>query len=696
LLSQLYDAHQDLIPLVWDTDDAWGGSRYSWYPGNGYVPWVIVGGNIEPTWNNYTSYNNAYQQTYAVSSPLDMNLEMSMTRDDLLLTVDIEVTETIDSTDIKLFYVITKYEPNTQADYVNKVVAYSGAIDFTITNIGETWLDNYTFELDPTWDLADINAVAIVQSWTETKDILQAVSTSFTGLLPMFSSNVVEGPANLFVQFTNNSFPQSGIDLFEWDLDGDSVYETFDENPFYIYDTPGTYDVALRITVDGETAEAIQEDYITVTDGTNISGNLSGTWSADNSPYTITGNTEIAEGDFLTIESGTEIIVNNSSIMVYGLLVADAQNGEPIIFSSESSWYGLFFDETEEDNVLNNCLISGSSASAIAIDGAEVDIINCRIFNNTGTNTGAAIDVNNADDVLIHNNVISNNSNVGTAGVIRFTNSIPTVTNNMIVNNSGTTGGVICIKSESDVTFQNNTIANNYCETGMIFVFNSAPVFKNSIIINNGEMFNLINGEPVVVYSCITGGYGGLGNIDEDPLFVNPTDGDGPDYDGLSALWHLLDDSPCIDAGHPSSSYNDVEDPDNPGFALYPAMGTLTNDMGAFGGQGFADFVGIEDDDQINELIVQNRINVYPNPFQPFTNISLQLNSEDKKLPVNLGVYNIKGQLVKTILDNEIVNGQLYNWNGNDNTGNKVASGIYFIKMETSRTTNLKKVMLIK
>jgi len=696
LLSQLYDAHEDLIPLVWDTGDSWGNSRYWWYPGNGYVPWVIVGGNIEPTWNNYTSYNNAYNQTYSVSSPLDMNLEMSMTRDDLLLTANIEVTEDITSSNNKIFFAISRFVENAQADYVNKVVAYSGETDFTLTDVGQTLEAEYSFNLDPDWDLADINAIAIIQSWTGTKDILQAASTSFTGLLPMFSSNVTEGPANLFVQFSNNSFPQTGIDLFEWDLDGDGEIDSNDENPFYIYDTPGTYDVTLRITVDGESAESTLEDYITVTDGSDISGNLSGSWSAENSPYIINGNAEIAAGDFLTIESGTEIIVNNSSITVYGLLAADAQDAEPIVFSSDNSWFGFFFNNTEEDNVLNNCLISGSSASAIAIDDAKADIINCRIFNNTGTNSGAAIDVSNTDDVLIHNNVISNNSNVGTAGVIRFTNSIPTVTNNIIVNNSGTTGGVICIKSGSDVTFLNNTIANNYCESGMIFAFNSTPVFKNSIIINIGEMFTLINSEPVVVYSCITGGFGGLGNIDVDPLFRNPTDGDGPDYDGLSALWHLQSGSPCIDAGHPSSSYNDVEDPENPGYALYPAMGTLLNDMGAFGGQGFADFVGIEDDDQINELIIQNRINVYPNPFNASSQISLQLNSDDKKLPVTLGVYNVKGQLVKTILDNSIINEQILNWNGNDNTGNRAASGIYFLKLETNSTTNLKKVMLIK
>jgi len=696
LLAQLYTAHPDLIPLVWDTDDAWGGSRYSWYPGNGYVPWVIVGGNIEPTWSSYTSYNNAYQQTYAVISPLDMSLEMTMARNDLLVTANIEVTENITSTDNKIFFAISKFVEDPSADYVNKVVAYSGEADFPLTDVGQSGTMDFTFTLEPEWDLADINAVVVVQSWTGIKDILQAATTSFTGLLPMFGTNVTEGPADLFVQFTNNSFPQAGIDLFEWDLNGDGEFDTNDENPFYIYDTPGTYDITLRITQGEETAEITQEDYITVTDGSDISGNLSGSWTADNSPYTITGNAEIAEGDFLTIEPGTEIVVNNSSIMVYGLLTAEGRDENQIIFDSDNSWFGIFFDDTNEDNVLNNCLISGSIASAVAIDNAKVDIINCRIFNNTGTNIGAAIDVDNTDDVLIHNTVISNNSNDGTAGVIRFNNSNPEFTNNIIVNNSGTIGGVICLKSGSDVTFLNNTIANNFCDSGMIFVFNSTPVFKNSIIINNGEMFTLINSEPVVVYSCITGGYDGLGNIDADPMFIDPTDGDGPDYDGLAALWHLQESSPCIDAGHPSSTYNDVEDPENPGFALYPAMGTLLNDMGAFGGQGFADFVGIEEENQITETVIQNRINIYPNPFVNFTHISLQLNAEDKKLPVKLGVYNIKGQLVKTILNNKIVIDQFLFWDGLDNSGKRVTSGIYLLRMETNSTNNIKKVMMLK
>jgi hypothetical protein len=54
--------------------------------------------------------------------------------------------------------------------------------------------------------------------------------------------------------------------------------------------------------------------------------------------------------------------------------------------------------------------------------------------------------------------------------------------------------------------------------------------------------------------------------------------------DSLTNDYHLQAASPAIDKGNPDQQYNDPEDPDKIGFALYPAQGTLQNDMGAYGG----------------------------------------------------------------------------------------------------------------
>ena len=84
----------------------------------------------------------------------------------------------------------------------------------------------------------------------------------------------------------------------------------------------------------------------------------------------------------------------------------------------------------------------------------------------------------------------------------------------------------------------------------------------------------------------------------------------------------------------------------------------------------------------------------YPNPFNPETTISFN-NPQSGK--VNLSIFNIKGQLVKTLLDDETSAGpHSLVWNGKDERGKNVASGIYFTKIKTDKSVQTKKMLLIK
>lgn len=84
----------------------------------------------------------------------------------------------------------------------------------------------------------------------------------------------------------------------------------------------------------------------------------------------------------------------------------------------------------------------------------------------------------------------------------------------------------------------------------------------------------------------------------------------------------------------------------------------------------------------------------YPNPFNPFTIISFSI-PEDTK--VNLKVYNIKGQVVKTLLKEQIESGEhRITWNGKDDNKKPVASGIYFYKISAGKETKVKKMLLLK
>ncbi|MBT4332966.1 MAG: T9SS type A sorting domain-containing protein, partial [Candidatus Cloacimonetes bacterium] len=84
----------------------------------------------------------------------------------------------------------------------------------------------------------------------------------------------------------------------------------------------------------------------------------------------------------------------------------------------------------------------------------------------------------------------------------------------------------------------------------------------------------------------------------------------------------------------------------------------------------------------------------YPNPFNPTTTISFSLAEASK---VSISIYNMRGQLVKTLVNTELEN-DYYEivWNGRDNSGKNTASGIYFYKMKAGSFTSIKKMVLMK
>ncbi|MCD4818585.1 MAG: T9SS type A sorting domain-containing protein [Candidatus Cloacimonetes bacterium] len=86
----------------------------------------------------------------------------------------------------------------------------------------------------------------------------------------------------------------------------------------------------------------------------------------------------------------------------------------------------------------------------------------------------------------------------------------------------------------------------------------------------------------------------------------------------------------------------------------------------------------------------------YPNPFNPETTISFELATKYAE-NTELCVYNIKGQKVKTLLNEKLEAGNhKITWNGKDKNEKIVASGIYFYKLKTGRFTSTKKMILMK
>jgi len=84
----------------------------------------------------------------------------------------------------------------------------------------------------------------------------------------------------------------------------------------------------------------------------------------------------------------------------------------------------------------------------------------------------------------------------------------------------------------------------------------------------------------------------------------------------------------------------------------------------------------------------------YPNPFNPETNIKFNI---AKSGTVRLVVYNILGQKVRTLLNDEVTAGQYTaKWDGRDEYGMSVSSGVYFFQLESGSFNMTKKMVLMK
>jgi hypothetical protein len=84
----------------------------------------------------------------------------------------------------------------------------------------------------------------------------------------------------------------------------------------------------------------------------------------------------------------------------------------------------------------------------------------------------------------------------------------------------------------------------------------------------------------------------------------------------------------------------------------------------------------------------------FPNPFNPETRISFSLK---ERTQVNIDVYNVKGQKVKTLVNDMYPSGQSeITWNGTDDNYNQVPSGIYLYRMNTGKYSQTRKMVLLK
>ena len=262
------------------------------------------------------------------------------------------------------------------------------------------------------------------------------------------------------------------------------------------------------------------------------------------------------------------------------------------LFSGNSAYWGAGMYNDDASTVLTNCTFSGNSAlvgGGMYNNWSDLMLTNCTFGGNSAEPWGGAGMVNyHSSPTLTNCTFIANSANALGGGMFNSFYSSPTLTNCMFSGNSARRGGGISNVLSSPMV-ANCIFSGNLAEHGgglynegqcnprladCTFGGNSAPngsalacdsyqqkypsnlQLTNCILSDAGsEIWNNDQSTIRIRYSNIDGFWPGIGNINADPCFVDANNGD----------YHLLPDSPCIDAGDNTAVPADTADLDGDG-----------------------------------------------------------------------------------------------------------------------------------
>ena len=237
-------------------------------------------------------------------------------------------------------------------------------------------------------------------------------------------------------------------------------------------------------------------------------------------------------------------------------------------FIDGSAMHGGGMHNWASSPIVTNCLFSGNSTSGAAggmfnRDGGSPTVRNCKFIGNSAGSTGGGMFNFDGSNSVVVNCLFSGNSANGEGGGMYNCSHYngpaiyPTVVNCTFSGNFALMdGGGIYDHRQANPILVNCILWGNSDSSGMD---ESAQIHKSD------------HGAPVVNYCCVQGWTGmleGRGNIGADPAFVYPATGN----------YHLLPNSPCIDAGDP----NYIPEPNETDLDGNPRIIGGRVDMGAY------------------------------------------------------------------------------------------------------------------
>jgi flagellar hook assembly protein FlgD len=398
----------------------------------------------------------------------------------------------------------------------------------------------------------------------------------------------------------------------------------------------------------------------------------------------------------------TNNLITNSSdkgISVRGS--ANLMEDNTITNEKDSANYGIQIDRNYSfgNKIIGNT-ISGGLQAAIRFNAAYSNVTSQNILTDAfrGIYVSGSSSRNNHDN-LMQGDQISNcdlmqgdqisNCDVGIYLIYSRDDKIigATLTDNKIgLLGSYASGTVfentdISSSDSMDVIAENNTVLfldNCSFDTSKVMVQDGSVVYVSKR--NDVDIKVTLNGQALTSAADVT-----VTNTDGDTMAVFLTDTTGAAQVAVGE-WAIISDTPAgtVDEQNPFTFDAALED----GFSQVTVA--VTSDTSVI-----LDIIVDAIDGDLGNLpktyaLQQN----FPNPFNPVTTIKYQL---PKASDVLLKIYNILGQSVITLINERQEAGyKSIIWNGLNESGMKVSTGIYFYVMEAGNFRSIKKMMLLK
>ncbi len=386
---------------------------------------------------------------------------------------------------------------------------------------------------------------------------------------------------------------------------GGGIYCSDNSNPTIANNTLMGCSGALGAAIFcGKSSPTVQSNTITFNFSNGISCQaLMGDASPHITGNTITGN--LGSGIYC-VGNGSPVIESNTISLNSTLFGAGiyCQGASPAISSNDitGNVHGGIICKLQSEAAITGNTVASNQESGIYCDNSPLVTIENNTISGNSAEFGGGIRCDFSSPSITGNTISDNSADKG-GGIYCGEDSLPTILNNIIADNSANSGGGICCLDVTEKSVSsligNNIIKGNLVEYlgGGIYCEYTSPIIVNNTITQNeaeidgGGIYAKYSSAPTVTntilgidlpneialdassaitvtYSDVYGGYAGAGNIDEDPHFFDPANGD----------YHLMDDSLCIGAGVVTADMPVTDIEGNP----RPNPADSAPDMGAY------------------------------------------------------------------------------------------------------------------